>query len=139
MLPKMKIKEFFQKLTSKEKGKKAEELALEYLISKGFEILEKNYKTSFGEIDIIAKKKNILVFVEVKSEFGEDEFLAEEKVDFRKREKILKVAEYFLLKNFQKLSKIKEIRFDVIVLRTRKGEIIHYESAFYKERDFTRY
>lgn len=56
----MKIKEFFQKLTSKEKGKKAEELALEYLISKGFEILEKNYKTSFGEIDIIAKKKNIL-------------------------------------------------------------------------------
>jgi len=135
----MKIKEFFQKLTSKEKGKKAEELALEHLISKGFEILEKNYKTSFGEIDIIAKKKNILVFVEVKSEFGEDEFLAEEKVDFRKREKILKVAEYFLLKNFQKLSKIKEIRFDVIVLRTRKGEIIHYESAFYKERDFTRY
>uniref|UniRef100_A0A7C4P098 UPF0102 protein ENT66_05205 n=1 Tax=Thermodesulfobacterium geofontis TaxID=1295609 RepID=A0A7C4P098_9BACT len=135
----MKIKEFFQKLTSKEKGKKAEELAVEYLISKGFEILEKNYKTSFGEIDIIAKKRNILIFIEVKSEFGEDEFLAEEKVDFRKREKILKVAEYFLLKNFQKLSKIKEIRFDVIVLRIRKGEIIHYESAFYKERDFTRY
>jgi putative endonuclease len=139
MLSKMKIKELFQRVTSKEKGEKAEELAVEYLISKGFEILEKNYRTSFGEIDIIAKKKTTLIFVEVKSEFGEDEFLAEEKVDFRKREKILKVAEYFLLKNFQKLSKIKEIRFDVIVVRIRKGEIVHYESAFYKERNSTRY
>ncbi|PMP68669.1 MAG: YraN family protein [Thermodesulfobacterium geofontis] len=135
----MKIKEFFQIFTPKEKGAKAEESAAEYLQSKGYKILERNYKTAFGEIDIIAKKKNSLIFVEVKSEFGKEEFLAEEKVDFKKREKILKSAEYFLLKNFQKLSKIEEIRFDVIVVKGKKGEIVHYESAFCKEGNFTRY
>ncbi len=134
----MRIKDFFQSLTSKEKGAKAEDTAVDYLISKGFKILERNFRTSFGEIDIIAKKKDTLVFIEVKSEFGEEKFLAEEKVDERKRKKIFKVAEYFLLKNLKKLSKINEIRFDVIVIRGRKGEIIHYESAFFKEGDFSR-
>jgi putative endonuclease len=129
----VKIKRFFQELTSREKGKKAEAVAVDYLSSKGFKILEKNFRTSFGEIDIIGQKKDLLVFVEVKSEFGEEKFLAEEKVDTKKRERMIKVAEYFLLKNFRKLSKIKEIRFDVIVVRGRKGEIIHYESAFFKE------
>ena len=135
----MKIKNFLQRPTTKEKGAKAEDLVVEYLISKGFEILERNFRTSFGEIDIIARKKSTLVFVEVKSEFSEAEFLAEEKINQQKKKKISQVAEYFLLKNLQKLSKIEEIRFDVIVVKGVKGGIIHYESAFYKEGNFTRY
>lgn len=130
---------FFKNFTSKEKGAKAEDLAVEYLVSKGFKILERNFRTTFGEIDIIAKKKSTLIFVEVKSEFSGDGFLAEEKIDKRKKEKILKVAEFFLVKNFQKLSKIKEIRFDVIVVRGIKEEIVHYESVFYKEGNFEGY
>ena len=135
----MKIKNFLQKSTSKEKGAKAEDLAVDYLISKGFKILERNFRTSFGEIDIIAKKKSTLIFVEVKSEFSKAEFFAEEKITQQKKKKISQVAEYFLLKNLQKLSKIEEIRFDVIVVKGIKGEIVHYESAFYKEGNFTRY
>lgn len=134
----MKIKKFFQELTSKEKGAKAEDFAANYLCSKGYKILERNFKAPFGEIDIIAQKKETLIFVEVKSEFSNEELLAEEKVNLRKREKIFKVAEYFLLKNSEKLSKIKEIRFDVMVVKGKSGEVIHYESAFFKERNLSR-
>jgi putative endonuclease len=135
----MSLKNFFSKISSKKKGEKAEKIAENYLISKGYKILERNYRTKFGEIDIIAQKKKLLVFVEVKSEFGKPKFFAEEKVDFKKQEKISRVAEHFLLKNSKNLSKIEEIRFDVIVVRLdNKEEVIHYESAFYKERDFTR-
>jgi len=135
----MKFKNLFLRLSSKEKGEKAENLAISYLVSKGFKIIEKNFRTSFGEIDIIAQKNSVLVFVEVKSEFSNNDFFAEEKVNFKKKEKIFKVAEYFLLKNLKKLSKIKGIRFDVIIVKGKTGEIIHYESAFYKEECFTRY
>ncbi len=49
-------------------GKFGEDVACEYLKKKGFKILERNYKTKFGEIDIVAKTKDkVLVFVEVKS------------------------------------------------------------------------
>ncbi len=91
----IKIKKLFQKLTCKEKGKKAEDLAASYLHSKGFKIPERNFKTSFGEIDIIAKKKLTLVFVEVKSEFSKNEFFAKVKVDFRKKEKSLRLPKVF--------------------------------------------
>jgi len=127
----MNLKNFFSKFSSKKKGEKAEKIAENYLISKGYKILERNYRTKFGEIDIIAQKKKLLVFVEVKSEFGEPKFFAEEKVNFKKQGKISRVAEHFLLKNSKNLSKIEEIRFDVIVVRLdNKEEVIHYESAF---------
>ncbi|WP_168236858.1 YraN family protein, partial [Campylobacter fetus] len=48
-------------------GFKGENMAAKYLVSQGFEILEKNFHSKFGEIDIIAKKDDVLHFVEVKS------------------------------------------------------------------------
>ena len=53
-----------------QKGREAEKLACEFLQQQGFEILETNFYTALGEIDIIAKKKNIWHFVEVKSGSG---------------------------------------------------------------------
>ncbi len=133
------LKNLFKKLSSKEKGQKSENIAEKYLKSKGFKILAKNYRTKAGEIDIIAIKNKTLVFVEVKSEIEKINFSAEEKVDSKKKIKIFKVAEHFLVKNLKKLRKIEDIRFDVIVVRfnNTKEEVIHYEGAFYKEGDLT--
>jgi len=122
------------KISLRQKGKKAEELAIKYLKNKGYEIVSKNFYTRWGEIDLIAKKKNLLIFVEVKSQSGEKEYFPEEKVDFNKQKKILKTAEIFLLKNSKNLIKIKEIRLDVIVINLSTEEIRHYEGAFFKEK-----
>jgi putative endonuclease len=62
----------YNKTTNKETGKKGEELAVEYLKKQGYEIIETNKRFSrFCEIDIIAKHKDCLVFVEVKTRSSE--------------------------------------------------------------------
>jgi len=53
------------KAFNREMGKKAEDLAVKALVKKGFQIIKRNFQNKFGEIDIIAKDKDILVFVEV--------------------------------------------------------------------------
>lgn len=63
------------KQQNKETGNRGETLAAEYLAKKGYKIVERNYRSKWGEVDIIAKDKNIVVFVEVKTkttdQFGE--------------------------------------------------------------------
>lgn len=122
------IKKILKGFSSREKGIYGETLVEEYLTSKGFEIIERNYKTKIGEIDLIVRKGDLLIFVEVKSDFKEYELICEEKINLKKKRKILSVAEQFLIKNSQFLSKIKEIRFDVVVVKN--GRIVHYENAF---------
>ncbi|MFN4132667.1 MAG: YraN family protein, partial [Caldimicrobium sp.] len=107
--------------------------AEEYLKKLGFEILEKNFRTPMGEIDLIAKKGDLLSFIEVKSESKEKGYLPEEKVNLQKQEKIQRAAEIYLLKNFKNLSKIKNIRFDVVVINMERDEVRYYESAFFRE------
>lgn len=114
-------------------GKEAEILAEKYFKERDYEILAKNFRAKTGEIDLVVKKGEILIFVEIKSELAYKGFFPEERVDLKKQERIKRTAEIFLLKNFQKLSKIKEIRFDVLVVNLERGEIRHYERAFYAE------
>ena len=57
-------------MNTTQKGKEAESFACEYLKNQNFEILKQNFFTSFGEIDIIAKKEGVLYFIEVKSGIG---------------------------------------------------------------------
>ncbi|QER42313.1 YraN family protein [Thermodesulfobacterium sp. TA1] len=125
------IKKLFEVLSSKQKGGLAESLAEKYLKAQGFKIIAKNFRTKQGEIDLIAMKKDLLVFVEVKADFQGLDFIAEEKIDQRKIRKIFGVAEEFLFKNSKNLSKIKNIRFDVVVIRGE--EVFHYEDAFQKD------
>ncbi len=54
-------------IDNKEKGRIGEELATKYLKSNGYNVLERNYRTNMGEIDIIAIKSNLLIFIEVKT------------------------------------------------------------------------
>ncbi len=82
-------------------GMLGESIAEKYLQTKGFTILERNYRKKFGEVDVIAKKGEKIHFVEVKTISREKrsltiEYRPEELVDDRKLEKIRKVAEFYM-------------------------------------------
>lgn len=70
-------------------GKEGEEIAHEYLKKHGYKILRRNYRTKRGEIDIIAKKKGCLVFVEVRTKVGEQFGTPEETLDWKKQRKLI--------------------------------------------------
>ena len=107
-------------------GSKGENMAAEFLKGKGFEILARNYRHKHAEIDLIVKRDNWLLFVEVKtrssSEFGEpEEFVTEFKTH-----KIFEAAEeYIFSTNWQG-----HVRFDVISIKLGAvPEIEHFEDA----------
>lgn len=87
---------------SKEKcflGQYGEQVAQKYLTACGYEILAQNYRSRFGEIDIIAERENQIVFFEVKTRRSSDFGLPEESVGREKIRKILKTAYKFLEEN----------------------------------------
>lgn len=110
------------------RGKYGEELAKDYLITKGYSILETNYRNKIGEIDIIAKDKDILVFIEVKTRTSTDYGYAFEAVDFRKQRKIINTSMvYVKYKNYVDT----QLRYDIIeVYMTNKIKINHLDNAF---------
>ncbi len=110
----------------KEIGKKAEDIAVKYLEQKGFKILERNYRKRFGEIDIICEKEGGIIFVEVRS--LKSDFLRNpaESINFKKCEKIKKLAEEYI---FSRNLNPEFVRFDVIAIFYPE-KIYHYEDAF---------
>lgn len=100
--------------------------AEEYLIEKGYRILERNFQNRSGEIDIIAKDGEYFCFIEVKYRTTNDFGSPFEAVDIRKQKQIRKVAAYYLMK--QKLSEWTPCRFDVIGFVGE--EMTHIENAF---------
>jgi len=82
-----------------ETGKIGEEEAVKFLKKNKYKIIERNFRTKFGEIDIIAKKENKVVFIEVKTRKTISFGYPEEAVDERKLNKIKKVALYYIQKN----------------------------------------
>ncbi len=109
---------------SQQFGKKNELIAASFLKKKGYKILEQNYRTKNGEIDIIAKEKETIVFVEVKS--GRTGFAGSPKwaVTFKKQRKISMVALYYL--KMMKLSNHKA-RFDVVSIIFNKDNSVNIE------------
>ncbi len=79
-----------------DKGRKGEEIALAYLRENGYSILEKNWRHKHLEIDIIAKKNNILHFVEVKTRKLEGMLLAHESLSYKKTQNLLRAIEIYL-------------------------------------------
>ncbi len=113
---------------NKEIGRKGEALAVEYLINKGFIILERNYKYGRLEIDIIGQIKNTIVFVEVKTRRSKRYGYPEEAVDDKKTDHILSCADHFIYQNQWN----GDIRFDIIsVILKPEISIEHIEDAFY--------
>ncbi|MBZ4643608.1 MAG: putative endonuclease [Deferribacteres bacterium] len=106
------------------KGRKGEDLALEYLEKNGFVIIEKNFRSRFGEIDLIVKDGQTIVFVEVKYRLSENYGSPKEAVTNEKIKKIIRTAQYFITKNnFNSL-----YRFDVVSIY--KDKIEHIKNAF---------
>lgn len=77
-------------------GKIGETIAADHLTRAGYKIVEKNFSTRFGEIDLIAAKGERLHFVEVKLKVGEDFGTPEEMINFKKLKKVLRMAVLFL-------------------------------------------
>jgi len=118
------------KLTPYELGKAGEEAALRYLKKKKYKILARGFRLFRGEIDIIARDQNTLVFVEVKARSRQDFGLPEEAITPAKQRQIRKIAEGFLMRNH---SENVECRFDVLSLvKTEKStfKINHIKNAF---------
>ena len=103
----------------KEFGNKGEDIASEYLEKRGYIILERNFYCRQGEIDIIAKDKNEIVFTEVKSRSSIQYGCPSEAVNKQKIRHLYRTAKYYLYKN-KYLNNY--IRFDVIEILIKNGK-----------------
>ena len=116
---------------NKDIGTYGENLALKHLTNKGYKILEMNYRSKYGEIDIISFYNNLIVFVEVKSRYTNSFGLPMESVTYSKQKQIIKLSSYYVFKN--KLYNF-NIRYDVIEVLFNKLNnslyINHIEDAF---------
>jgi len=97
--------------TNQSVGKLGEQIARQYLQKKSFDILEKNYRTRFGEIDIIVQKDNQIRFIEVKTRIGTIKGMPYEAVNFYKIKHMQRASQYYLL---QKKLKNYKLSLDVI-------------------------
>lgn len=101
-------------------GRKGEEITVDFLKKQGFFIFKRNYHSRFGEIDIIAEKDDLLLFIEVKTRFEDFLVAPEEAVDRLKQKRIKHTAKDFI----SKLHFDYRYRFDVsaITVRVENGE-----------------
>ena len=98
-------------------GNRAEDKAVEYLKQAGFEIVERNFYSKFGEIDIIALKSRVLHFIEVKSGKNFDPIYA---ITPKKLNKILKTINYYILK--KKINS--DIVLDALIIKGNDVELL---------------
>lgn len=111
-----------------EKGKRGELVAKDYLLENGYSIINTNYRNKIGEIDIIAKRDHILIFVEVKTRTSRNYGYPYEAVNRKKQEKIVYCSLLYIQQN--KLTNY-QLRYDIIeVYLTNKVEINHIDNAF---------
>ena len=114
-------------MNNKRKGEEGELLAAKYLKSKGYEILEQNFKLGRYEVDIIAKLDTFLVFVEVKSRSTVRHGYPEEMVSGEQEDRIRDVAELYVEDKQWKGN----IRFDIIAIHTKmSNDLYHIRDAF---------
>ena len=107
-------------------GKFGETIAINYLEKNGYKILERNFRTKFGEVDIIAEKGNFIIFIEVKFRKNPKFGKAEESINPYKLKKIYNTSQFYL-QNYYK--KNKQPRIDVIAINCfDKLEINHYKN-----------
>ena len=85
-------------MTKQQTGNYGEDLACKFLQKQGYKILERNYRIRGGEIDIVAKDKKTLVFVEVKTRYSHEYGLPEESITPWKIKALLKTARFYIQK-----------------------------------------
>ena len=105
-----------------DKGKFGEMMATMYLEKQEYEIVERNFRCRLGEVDIICKKNNQIIFVEVKTRTSENFGAPSEAVNKDKKNKIRKVAALYMMS--EKITNY-QVKFDVIEI-----SVNHIENAF---------
>ena len=114
------------KKTTRAIGKEYEDLACAYLKEKGYIIADRNFTMRGGELDIIAKQKSRVVFVEVRYRADDAHGSPLETVTAHKQRRICRTAQYYLLRHGY--GEDVDVRFDVIAVTGEKIE--HIENAF---------
>jgi putative endonuclease len=107
--------------TTVERGASAEAVATGMLVAAGYRIVERNFRCDIGELDIIARDGDVLVFVEVRSRATDDHGHAAEMVDRNKQRRVTRVASYYLLSVDPDYD---ECRFDVVAITGTDVELI---------------
>ncbi|NOH04240.1 MAG: YraN family protein [Chloroflexi bacterium] len=108
-------------------GAWGEEVAADWLAERGREIVARNVRTPYGEIDIVARQGDVTVFVEVKTLTASRDFLPEHQITARKREHMLNAAQHYASENG-----IDHWQIDVIAIEGKQGGkpvITHFENA----------
>lgn len=113
-----------------QRGQQAEQRARRYLCKQGLKPVTRNYRSPCGEIDLIMRERDTLVFVEVRYRSNEAFGLAAETVDWRKQQKLRRTAEHYLQN--KKVAHDQPCRFDVVAISgfDKKTSINWYPDAF---------
>lgn len=111
-------------------GKKGENIALDFLVRLGYDILEVNWSAQKAEIDIIARHNTALIFIEVKTRSHLQHGFPEEAVHLKKQKLIASAASQYM----ETIDYGGEVRFDIITIVFRSDtdfDIEHYKDAFF--------
>ncbi|MEO1031275.1 MAG: YraN family protein [Bacteroidota bacterium] len=110
-------------------GKKGEQLAVNFLLENKYTIVERNYRFDKAEIDIIAKKNDVLAIVEVKTRSTTDFGNPQDFVKPKQIKNIVKAVDQYVIQNNLDV----EVRFDIIAIvkKPERFEIEHLENAYY--------
>jgi putative endonuclease len=100
-------------------GKRGEELALKKVKRLGYKCITRNYRCPLGEVDLVAKDGDCLVFIEIKTRKGKSLGYAKEAIDGRKRRQLSKVALAYMKSN--NCCEVKS-RFDVVAINLKDDE-----------------
>ena len=112
-----------------ELGKKGEQLAVAFLLKKGYDILERNYRFDKAEVDIIAQQNDILAIIEVKTRSTTDFGNPQDFVKPKQIQRLVKAVNEYVIENNLDV----EVRFDIIAIVKEKSNfnIEHLKDAFY--------
>lgn len=126
--------------TNKDFGAYGEKFAADYLRKQHYKILEKNYKTKLGEIDIIARDGEEIIFIEVKTRSADPYLSGMYAVDKRKQFHIMRTADAYLHTKNCKL----QPRFDIIEVEADRSsrkliKVNHIKNAFWQTEDYARF
>lgn len=113
-------------MNRRQTGTEKERLAEDYLTARGVRIVERNFRSRQGEIDLVGYHGNYLIFVEVKYRSNTKNGTAKEAVNYKKQQKICQVADYY--RYLHKLGEDCFIRYDVVAIQGE--EIFWLQNAF---------
>lgn len=109
-------------------GAKGEDIAVNYLLDRGYDLIEKNFRSKFGEIDIVVKKDRKIYFVEVKTRSNVNHGEPYESITPKKIRQLKKASIYYLLCNDYRNYKQSIAIMSIVIKPQQNNKIIFFES-----------